>query len=121
MEEGIKYDDNKLPISKLFTQFPDAIKAVILASLFGHLKYEKYDHDWLNYKRVAKKDCYKDAGLRHSMLNCPNQEESGLPPKIHVAWNALADLQIFLDKQNFNVENLIETLVPEWKKRFENE
>ena len=116
--EGVKYSDTKPKISMLFTQFPDALKAVTLASMFGHIKYEEFDKDFLNYKRVAKENAYLDAGLRHHMLESSEQEESKLHPKFHVAWNALADLQLYIEQQGIDIQDVANINIPLWKEEF---
>ena len=118
LDTGKKYSNNKPNISVLFKQFPDALKAITLASMFGHIKYEEFDHDYLNYKRVEGEDNYLDAGLRHHLLKCPSEEESGLPPKFHIAWNAIADLQLFIEKHDINLEELSKLNIPIWKTQY---
>lgn len=115
---GIKHSSHKLPMSKLNIQFKDALKAVMLVSVFGHLKYKDYDADWMNFKRVEGDRPFKDAMIRHSMKLCPEEEETYLPPEFHVAWNALADLQCLIDKNSIDVEALSQERIPEWLKFF---
>lgn len=116
-KQGIKNSLYKLQMSKLFVQFPDALKAVMLASTFGHIKYEEYDKDWLNYKRVEGLS-YEDALVRHQLIKDETQEESGLHPKFHIAWNALADLQKYLEDNNVNLDKIIEEKVTIWEGNF---
>ena len=102
-ETGEKHNKGKLPMSKLFTQFPDALQAVVLASCYGHHRYPK-DVDWLNFKRVpGGSQAFKDACLRHS-LGAEKDEESGLPEVFHQAWNKLAELQLWLEENNINIK-----------------
>jgi hypothetical protein len=117
-EQGIKHSTNKVPMSILLKQFPNALQAVALSGLYGHKKYEDHDKDYLNYKRVGGEDTYLDAGLRHQLLCKPEQEESGLPPKFHVAWNALADLEIFLETNKIDVSKVAELNIPIWENEF---
>lgn len=117
-EQGIKHSSNKVPMSILLKQFPNALQAVALSGLYGHKKYEEHDEDYLNYKRVGGEDTYLDAGLRHQLLCKPEQEESGLPPKFHVAWNALADLEIFLENNEIDVSKVAELNIPIWENEF---
>lgn len=118
MQKGVKYNKNKLEMGKLFIQFPEALKAVMLASSFGHIKYKKYDEDWLNYQRVGGSSTYNDAGVRHQLLHFPEQEESGLPPIFHQAWNKMAELEIFLKENNINVSKLAEDKLTEWNEDY---
>ncbi len=100
---GEKHNKGKLPMSKLFIQFPDALQAVILASCYGNFKYPK-DTDWLNFKRVpGGSQNYRDAEIRH-FLGGENDEESGLPEIFHQAWNKLAELQLWLEENNINIK-----------------
>lgn len=111
---GIKHSSHKLPMSKLNIQFKDALQAVMLVSVFGHLKYKDTDADWMNFKRVEGDSPFKDAMIRHSMKLCPEEEETYLPPEFHVAWNALADLQCLIETNNLDVEALSQERIPEW-------
>ena len=102
-QEGEKSNKYKLPMSKLFLQFPDALQAVILASCYGNFKYPK-DTDWLNFKRVpGGRQNYRDAEIRH-FLGGENDEESGLPEIFHQAWNKLAELQLWMEENNLNIK-----------------
>jgi hypothetical protein len=99
--EGQKYNQNKLPISIIFKQFPDAIKAIVKCSQYGHNKYKNTDSDFLNFKRVKEgSKAYADAGLRHRM-QIGTDEESKLPHQYHVAWNALAELQLWIEENKY--------------------
>ena len=98
MTEGVKTNKNKPQLSILFTQFPEALKAIARCSEYGHLKYKETDADYLNYQRVEEgSKAYADAGLRHRLYRKRTTDiESGLPHAYHVAWNALAELQIWI-------------------------
>jgi hypothetical protein len=96
---GKKTNKNKPQISLLFKQFPKALEAIAKCSEYGHQKYKESDFDFLNYQRVyGGSKTYADAGLRHR-LEQGNDLESGLPHTYHVAWNALAELEIWI-KEN---------------------
>ncbi len=96
--EGVKYNDNKPKLSMLFTQFPDALKAVVKCSEYGHEKYKEFDKDFLNFKKVeGGSRAFADSGLRHRTEK--GLDESGLPHQYHVAWNALAELQMWIEEQ----------------------
>lgn len=96
--EGIKHNKHKAPLSLIFTQFPKALEAVAKCSAYGHNKYKETDKDFLNFKRVnGGSRTYSDAGLRHR-LEIGLDLESNLPHQYHVAWNALAELQLWIEE-----------------------
>lgn len=100
-QKGVKTNNLKPQMSLLFKQFPKALEAVVLCSQYGHEKYKETDEDYLNYTRVdGGSKTYADAGLRHR-LEQGNDSESGLPHQFHVAWNALAELELWI-KENEN-------------------
>jgi hypothetical protein len=96
--EGVKLNKNKPQISLLFKQFPKALEAIVMCSEYGHKKYKETDKDFINFKRVeGGSKTYADAGLRHR-LGQGKDSESGLPHQYHVAWNALAELQLWIQE-----------------------
>lgn len=96
--EGVKTNSLKPQMSLLFKQFPKALEAIVKCSEYGHSKYKETDKDYLNYTRVdGGSKTYADAGLRHR-LEQGNDLESGLPHQFHVAWNALAELQLWIQE-----------------------
>ena len=99
--KGIKNNQNKPQISLLFKQFPKALEAVAKCSEYGHQKYKETDEDYLNFKRVdGGSKAYADAGLRHrTFVEKTLDEDSGLPHAWHIAWNALAELQLILENK----------------------
>lgn len=102
-KEGVKYNESKPSLSMLFVQFPDALKAITRCSEYGHKKYEEFDKDFLNFKRVEEgSKAFADSGLRHRIEK--GLDESGLPHQYHVAWNALAELQMWIEEQEFKTE-----------------
>lgn len=93
---GKKTNIDKPQISLLFKQFPKALEAIVRCSEYGHKKYKETDKDYLNYTRVeGGSKTYADAGLRHRLQHGEDLE-SGLPHQFHVAWNALAELQLWI-------------------------
>lgn len=81
---------NKPPVSRgVFEMFPNALLEVAKASQFGAEKY-----GWENWGKIPTQD-YKDAFGRHILEKGVN-EESGLLHLTHVAWNALAVLELKL-------------------------
>lgn len=117
-KKGVKHSNLKLPMSKLYVQFKDALQAVVLVSVFGHLKYKEYDEDWLNFKRVEGDRPYREAMHRHCLKTCPEEEETFLPPEFHIAWNALADLQMLIEDNKIDMENLSSERLSEWLLNF---
>ena len=106
--KSLKFDEGKLPIDKLFHQFPNALQGVIETSTYGHNKYLETDEDWLSFKRLDNaKERYKGALMRHlfaylNPLQVNIDSESGLHHLKHAAWNCLALLQlIYEDEQNY--------------------
>lgn len=100
-QKGVKTNNLKPQMSLLFKQFPKALEAVVMCSQYGHEKYKETDEDYLNYTRVdGGSKTYADAGLRHR-LEEGNDLESRLPHQFHVAWNALAELELWI-KENEN-------------------
>jgi len=99
---GVKHNQGKLPINTMITvQFPKAIKAIAQTTLFGHEKYKEVDKDWLNFKRVeGGSQTYADASQRHGFDKHTLDSESGLPHIFHKAWNALAELEIWIEENN---------------------
>lgn len=100
---GKKHNEGKLPIDIMLTvQFPKAIQAVCKATLFGHEKYKETDKDWLNYKRVkGGSTTYANAGQRHNFNKSVKDEQSGLPHIIHKCWNALAELELWIEENKY--------------------
>jgi hypothetical protein len=98
--EGVKLNKNKPQMSLLFKQFPKALEAIVRCSEYGHNKYKETDKDYLNFKRVeGGSKAYADAGLRHRMQQGIDLE-SGLPHAYHSAWNALSELELWIDENN---------------------
>lgn len=94
---GEKHNKNKPQLSILFKQFPKALEALAKCSEYGNQKYKETDKDFLNFKRVSGgSKTYADAGLRHRLET--GLDESGLPHQYHVCWNALAELQLWIEE-----------------------
>lgn len=99
VNEGIKLNKLKPQLSLLFKQFPQALEAISRCSEYGHEKYKETDLDYLNFKRVKEgSKAYADAGLRHRLQKGIDLE-SMLPHCYHVAWNALAELELILENK----------------------
>ncbi len=93
---GIKYDGGKAPIFRgAVSYFPRAIEAVAAVSAFGASKYA-----WKGWESVADGyNRYSDAMVRHLAYEGKGEvldPDSGLLHRAHVAWNALASLELLL-------------------------
>lgn len=96
--EGIKHNQDKLEMSRLFEQFPNALKAIVECSTYGAKKYNEKDK-WDNFRSVkGGSKAYMDALVRHLAEGWKNKDtESNLHHVAHIAWNSLAALELFLD------------------------
>jgi hypothetical protein len=107
-QRGAKLDHGKSPVWRgLLDYFPRACRAVADVSLFGATKYS-----WKGFEAVedgVKR--YADAGARHIVdesIEGPITKDSGLPHKAHKAWNAFAELELFLREQENNANSTSE-------------
>lgn len=95
---GKKHDEDKAEIWRILQQFPLALEQVTRCSMFGHSKYE-LNGDWQNFSRLDNAyDRFSNSLCRHIMEGGLN-DESGLDNDAHVAWNALARLEVKLRKE----------------------
>ena len=104
MTKGLKDNQDKPKLHLLFRQFPRAIKAIVELSEYGHKKYIEGDEDYQNFSRVNNPDiAYKDAFLRHLLDSYiyGDVDESGHKHSAHRAWNALADLELILRREEY--------------------
>jgi hypothetical protein len=98
-QEGKKYSEGKAPMGILLKQFRLALQAVAMRSKKGHEKYKETDQDWMNFKRVPDAiEEYTNGTARH--LAYIGDDETELGHEAATAWNALARLQLILEKQN---------------------
>lgn len=96
---GVKYDQGKPPVFRgVANYFPDALAAVAEVSAFGAEKYV-----WEGWRAVPDaENRYLDALARHLLAvgrdgTDAQDQESGLLHLEHLAWNALAVLQLRLE------------------------
>lgn len=102
--EGKKYDGNKPMTGTVLRVFPQAMNAVGACIKFGTKKYP----DPTNWKKNSNALVrYNDSLVRHLTKFFAGKEldeETNLPHLAHVAWNALAILELYLmehpDKSN---------------------
>ena len=95
-EAGVKLDEGKLSIMSLLVKyFPRALNRITQVSEFGAKKY--CEGGWRSVPSAHKR--YSDALMRHLLAEATgevNDAESGLPHSAHVAWCALARLELEL-------------------------
>jgi hypothetical protein len=99
---GQKYDGDKSPVLQGFLKyFPRAIEAVAKVSLAGAKKYNngKFPTSWREVPEGELR--YGDAEVRHILevaKGDPIDKETGCLHLAHHAWNAMAQLELFLNK-----------------------
>lgn len=97
---GKKYDHGKSPLYQgLLAYFPRALEEVANVSEFGARKYDW--GDWVSVRDGETR--YTNALLRHLAKEGAGETfdvESDLYHAAHVAWNALARLELFLQRQS---------------------
>lgn len=97
---GKKYDTGKPMIGTIVRVFPLALEALGEVMEFGTHKYPKPD----NWKKVdGAKYRYLDSLMRHMVKHYKGlelDEETGKPHLAHMAWNALAILELYLMEKN---------------------
>ena len=99
-DSGVKLDMGKPRLDLVLGGFARALLAVGKIGTFGAQKYT--DNGWINVPNGEQR--YTDALLRHLLAERSGQyydDESGLMHAAHVAWCALArlDLQIRAQEQ----------------------
>lgn len=90
---GAKLDAGKLRVGLMFADFACALEAVAQVTTFGAAKYTP--SGWRSVRDGEGR--YTDALLRHLLAHLSGERvdpESGLPHAAHVAWNALAVLEL---------------------------
>ena len=110
MSEGRKYDAGKAPLVQgCLHYFPQALLAVATVSQYGATKYNVpfEDKNWSRLPNAEKR--YGDGLGRHIALeglelwdtgnfDPTGAKGSGLLHAAHAAWNALAKLELLLDR-----------------------
>lgn len=90
---SVKYDSGKIRPSLVLLSMSRALQSVSEVATFGADKYT--DDGWCQVPDGVKR--YTDAMLRHMLAEASgevNDPESGLPHAAHIAWNALARLDL---------------------------
>ena len=99
--QGVKESQSvdKAPIFTYCKVNKNALEALSLRALYGHIKYKETDSDWQNFTRVPNAlEEYANASFRHALGIGEEDEETHL---VAEAWNAVAKLEVFLrDKLN---------------------
>lgn len=93
---GKKYDTGKSMVGTLCSVFPRALLGIGRCIEFGTHKYPKSDNWKLVENAFAR---YQDSLMRHYLKFLAGEvkdRETGLPHLMHVGWNALAILELFL-------------------------
>ena len=102
---GKKYDTGKPMVGTLLRVFPNALIEIGRCIEFGTHKYPKPD----NWKKVeGAKLRYLDSMIRHLLQHLRGNtfdDETGLPHLAHMAWNALAILELAHIEGDFTNEN----------------
>lgn len=96
---AVKYDAGKSPIFRgCIGYFPRAISEVAAVSGFGATKYA-----WAGWRHVDDGlNRYTDAMVRHLAKEAEGEvvdPDSGLLHAAHVAWNALARLELIINQE----------------------
>ena len=92
---SVKHDEGKIRAGLVLGDFSAALEEVCKVGTFGAEKYSA--HGWLEVPDASER--YTDAMLRHYLAHAQGiatDPESGLPHLAHLAWNALAVLELEL-------------------------
>lgn len=95
---GAKLDHGKNRLHLVLGAFAQALEEVGKVGTFGAAKYS--DNGWLSVPDAYKR--YSDAMLRHYLKECAGEkvdDQSELSHQAHLAWNALARLELMLREQ----------------------
>lgn len=90
---GMKYDGGKIIAGVILEDFPNAITGVCEVATFGANKYKR--SSWQSVPNAIQR--YTDAMMRHQLAKGRGEvidPESGLPHSYHIAWNALAIIEL---------------------------
>lgn len=110
-DSGAKMDACKPDLTYL-CQFPRALRAVCLVSMYGANKYT--ERGWENVPDGTRR--YFAAEMRHALpIQGYLDEESGLMHDAHKAWNALAMLEMQLREAPNLLQEMQEELLNQLK------
>lgn len=97
-KKGIKHDAGKPRLGLVIGGFSNAMVAVGEVGTYGAEKYT--DNGWQAVENG--KERYTNAMYRHLMLEASGEQadsESGILHAAHAAWNALARLELILQRE----------------------
>jgi hypothetical protein len=97
-QPGVKLDAGKPRLSLVLGAFCRALDQVGQVGTFGAMKYS--DNGWLSVPDGEAR--YTDALFRHLLAEARGEwldSESQLPHAAHLAWNALARLELALRRE----------------------
>lgn len=97
-EAGYKDDAHKIRMGLIISDFPRALQAIGKVATFGANKYTA--HGWLKVENGLER--YTDAMFRHATDEARGEVfdiESNLHHAAHLAWNALARLELILKQE----------------------
>lgn len=100
---GEKHDEGKPMVGLMLADFAMALDAVAKVTTFGAVKYSP--SGWRTVSNAFAR--YTDALARHLLAELRGEtadEESGLPHMAHVAWNAMALLELTRGKSLADAE-----------------
>ena len=98
-EKGVKFDCGKPRMDLVMGGFADALEEVGSVGTFGAIKYS--DNGWQEVENGIER--YSNALLRHYLSHKKGEvidPDSGMLHLGHMAWNALAILQLFIKETN---------------------
>ena len=110
---GIKHNQQKLPLDIVISrQFPKAIQAIALGTVYGHHKYKETDETYLNFKNVkGGSQTYADASQRHNLDKNSADKESNLPHIFMKLWNVMAETELWMEENKFDLENFTKKFI----------
>jgi hypothetical protein len=98
-DSGIKNDSGKPRMAIVFTDFAQALMRVGEVGTVGASKYTP--HGWVTVPDAQER--YTSAMIRHMLAHLNGEEqdaETQLLHLAHMAWNALAVLELEIEKNN---------------------
>jgi len=105
----LKYDQGKPLAAIPIKDFGRALEAVSEVGTFGAKKYAR--SSWKGVENASVR--YEDALYRHAYKSSyeEHDEESGLLHLAHLAWNALAILQLQIEKEESDYQKSLEPTI----------